>query len=176
MEVSKIIEYKESQIQKVGSTIAITDKLLALHKPLLIPFRKGDKWGYCTPDKELIIDCIYDIARRFYEGLAHVNLNGEHGYIDMKGKSTNEFEASITLSLDIVSKFEVILTKERFVRDESINSIQKNGKFGFYSKDGNEIISAKFDLAQEFYDGLAKVKLEGRWGYINKNGVEYWEE
>ncbi|HEX8130929.1 MAG TPA: WG repeat-containing protein, partial [Pyrinomonadaceae bacterium] len=37
-----------------------------------IPFRRGDKWGFCRADKELLIKPEYDDVRRFSEGLAAV--------------------------------------------------------------------------------------------------------
>ncbi|MDP4202243.1 MAG: WG repeat-containing protein, partial [Bacteroidota bacterium] len=32
---------------------------------LLIPFRKGDKWGYCNTIQKIIIPCIYEEACLF---------------------------------------------------------------------------------------------------------------
>lgn len=54
--------------------------------PELIPFRKGDKWGYCNRNKEVTIPCQYDYAGLFSEGLAVVRLNKKYGFIDKKGK------------------------------------------------------------------------------------------
>ena len=34
--------------------------------PLLIPYRKGAKWGYTNARKEVIIDLIYDEAGSFH--------------------------------------------------------------------------------------------------------------
>jgi hypothetical protein len=48
----------------------------------LIPYRKGDKWGYCTPDKKVVVQPKYDFARLFSEGLAWVKLNGKWGFMD----------------------------------------------------------------------------------------------
>jgi len=36
-----------------------------LHAQELIPYRKGDKWGYCTPDKKIVIAPKYDDSTRF---------------------------------------------------------------------------------------------------------------
>ena len=52
----------------------------------LIPYRKGDKWGFCTPDKKVVIQPKYDDALPFHEGLARVELNGKYGIIDKTGK------------------------------------------------------------------------------------------
>jgi len=50
-----------------------------LYAQELIPYRKGDKWGYCTPDKKIVISPMYDGASDFHEGLAPVLLNGKWG-------------------------------------------------------------------------------------------------
>ncbi|MCS6967474.1 MAG: WG repeat-containing protein [Cytophagales bacterium] len=52
----------------------------------LIPYRKGDKWGYCTPDKKIIIPCEYDKAWEFIEGLAAVQKGGKWGFINTAGE------------------------------------------------------------------------------------------
>lgn len=55
--------------------------------PSLIPYRKGNKWGFCDKNKNVIIDCIYDKVRPFYEGLAAVSQgNYSWGFIDIQGK------------------------------------------------------------------------------------------
>ena len=39
-----------------------------------------------------------------------------------------------------------------------------------------EGIECKYDEVEEFSNGIAKVKLNGKWGFINKNGIEFWED
>ena len=52
----------------------------------LIPYRKGDLWGYASPDKTIIIKPEYQEAQRFYEGFAAVKKAGKYGYINKEGK------------------------------------------------------------------------------------------
>lgn len=51
-----------------------------------IPFRKGDKWGYCDKNKKMLIDAKYDWVTHFSDGLAVVWLNNKSGFIDKTGK------------------------------------------------------------------------------------------
>lgn len=52
-----------------------------------IPFRKGNKWGYCNKEKQIIIPCRYDSADVFYDcDRAFVKIRGKYGFIDSKGK------------------------------------------------------------------------------------------
>ncbi len=69
-------------LARVSNQLSLTDKLLTKpEEPFLIPYRKGNKWGYCDRDKNIVIDCVYDEVRRFREGLAATN----RGYINFLG-------------------------------------------------------------------------------------------
>ncbi len=43
-------------------------------------------------------------------------------------------------------------------------------KYSFYDSRGRKIIKAKYNSANDFHDGLALVKLNGKYGYINISG------
>ncbi len=45
--------------------------------PSLIPYRVGDKWGYCDTNKKILIQPLYDEVGFFNEGLAAVKVNGK---------------------------------------------------------------------------------------------------
>jgi hypothetical protein len=45
-----------------------------------------------------------------------------------------------------------------------------NGRIGFVDKEGEVVIRPQYDLADNFFEGLAKVELNGKWGFIDKNG------
>ena len=47
-----------------------------------------------------------------------------------------------------------------------------NGKWGFVDEQDNVVISFEYDNADNFFDGLARVKLNGKWGFIDKSGKE----
>jgi len=52
----------------------------------LIPYRSGDKWGYSTNDKKIVIEPKYSEAGWFSEGLASVKIGSKYGYINKSGK------------------------------------------------------------------------------------------
>jgi WG containing repeat len=58
----------------------------------LIPYRKGDLWGYASPDKTIIITPQYSEADFFYEGLAAVKKGDRYGYINKAGKVVIPFK------------------------------------------------------------------------------------
>jgi hypothetical protein len=107
-------------IQKVGNAISVTNKLFATTEPQLIPYRKKDKWGFCTPDKKIVIDCVYDEAFQFFEGLVKVKLNGKYGFIDKKSK------VIIPIEYEKASNFK---------NGEAYTAVNRNGKSSYVSKD-----------------------------------------
>ena len=133
----------------------------AANDPLLIPYRKGDKWGFCTKDKKIVIPCTYDDARRFYDGLAWVRkkdeTTGENecGYINKKG------EIIIPCKYNRVWDF-----------SDGLAKVELNSKYGFVDKLGKEVVACKYDDAWLFFEGLAKVEINSKWGYIDKTGKE----
>ena len=83
-ENNSIIPIRQNGIlPKVSNSIDITNKILAKTEEVLIPYRKKDKWGFCTPDKKIEIDCIYDNAEPFINGFARVEIDNEMVEIDI---------------------------------------------------------------------------------------------
>lgn len=62
------------------------------------------------------------------------------------------------------------------IEKEGLCSFKRDGKYGYNDKDVKEVIPCIYDSAEEFSNGLAKVKLNDRWGYINKKGEQFWED
>ncbi|MBL7702921.1 MAG: WG repeat-containing protein [Ferruginibacter sp.] len=52
----------------------------------LIPYRKGNLWGYAAADKNIVVKPEYEEANLFYEGFAVVKKGGKYGYINKEGK------------------------------------------------------------------------------------------
>lgn len=78
-------------LQRVSRQIATTNKLLTEINPILIPYRKKDKWGFCTPDKKIVIDFVYDRTYPFYDESAAVKKEGRDYFINREGKTIAEF-------------------------------------------------------------------------------------
>ena len=79
------------------------------------------------------------------------------------------------LSVDLESIAMERLEKERIAYLETVKlvSFKENGKYGYKVLGTNEIfIQAKYDSAYSFREGLASVKLDGKYGYIDKIGKE----
>ncbi len=121
----------------------------------LIPFRKGDKFGFSDVKKKIIIEPKYEIASEPHEGFIGVGIAKKYGFIDKTGKEV------IPLKYDGAFWF-----------SEGFALVNLNNKWGFIDKTGKEIIPLEFDNLTLFSDGLARVKLNDKYGFIDKTGNE----
>lgn len=158
MENNELIKHETGLIKRVGSAISVTNKLLALAELQLIPYRKKDKWGFCTPDKGIVIECVYDNVGRFSNGLARVEMKKVCGFIDTKGN----------IAIPII--YDCMFIKSDF--SDKLAGVAVAGKpgFGFINKAGETTIPFVFEYAKKFTDGLATVRSKGKWGFVNNKG------
>lgn len=120
----------------------------------LIPYRKGNKWGYCVENKDLKIPCIYNYVKIFTSGISSVFSGSFWGYIDKNGTQITPFK----------------YVKVWYVFDEMAGFQDINRGYGFINKSGREIVNPIYDDISSFSEGLAPVKLNGKWGFVNKDG------
>src|SRR5450830_1605932 len=122
----------------------------------LIPYRKGNVWGFCDQNKKMVIPAVYEGASRFSEGLARVELKGKYGYINTQGKMVTP------IIYDQVYDFSD--------NDGGLAEVELKGKWGYINTQGKMVTPIIYDEIDSFSNGLAPVKLKGKWGYINNKG------
>ncbi|MFN0277687.1 MAG: protein kinase domain-containing protein [Pyrinomonadaceae bacterium] len=146
----------------------------------LIPFRKGDKFGFCDANRRLVIDAKYDFVKPFSDGVALINVGrreefqgekvinfvqGKWGVIDVTGKEI------IPPSYDDLSDFidDRAITSTGVIYDDN-KKIVASGKFGLIDKAGNVIVPPKYSRISEFHEGLATVEYNNKNGFIEMDG------
>jgi hypothetical protein len=112
------------------------------------------KYGYIDRHGQKVIECRFDDARGFQEGIASVKIRGKWGGIDKTGK------------LIIPSDFD-----EPFWFSDGLARVRISKKWGWIDRTGKFIIPSQFDDARDFdKTGIAWVMIGGKWGCIDKNG------
>jgi hypothetical protein len=99
------------------------------------------KWGFVV-DTTVVVPCKYDYAGDYNEGMVSVNIGGRDTAYLQKGFS-----------------------------EESISFDFKGGTYGYCNSIGKEVIPCIYDGAKKFSQGLAAVKSDGKWGYIDVAGT-----
>lgn len=141
--------------------------------PDYIPFRKGNKWGFCDRNKKILISVKYDSVSffgssfRFNEGpvpdsIACVRQGGKEFCINKAGKRIGYMPR--------VHDPESLMVEEtHFLYDEDVFTNSINGKKGLFNKRTKDtILPARY--ADVKYEGspvyYVTVKENGKWGVM----------
>lgn len=199
---------------------------------LLLPFRKRNLSGYCTPDKTIVIPCEYDNACPFTGDTAIVRRDGKYGAINRSGKlfipfsytSINKARCEIYMYDEVwCDEGELIdpdydeecshppppeegtvftcggvafrYANEQYKAvDETLSGeayeavglfkegliwVQKNKKWGAITSLGKQTIPCMYDDIEPFDEDLpeyAYVYINNKWGIINHDHIQYWED
>ena len=126
----------------------------------------GDKesglYGYVNQSGEYLVEPCFSEARGFSEGYAAVmDDNGKWGFIDSNGKIV------ISPQYESVGDFK-----------EGVAAVKNSQNLvGVVNKDNNYVIEPKYQEIMDFSQGYAVVeKQNGKYTYVDKNGVEMNEE
>ncbi|QQR58220.1 MAG: WG repeat-containing protein [Candidatus Melainabacteria bacterium] len=126
-----------------------------MFKPGYSPF----EYGYMNISGKKVIPAQFLKCRKFSEGLASVLSKSQKiGYIDHSGKIVFTKD-----NCDECNEFSEGLASFR-----SLTS--SNSKWGFLDKSGKTVIEPKYDLALNFSQGRAAVRLDFEWFFIDKSG------
>ena len=120
------------------------------------PVKQSGKWGLIDQTGAFVLDPIYDIILPFSNEIAPCQLKGKWGYIDQSGAQVAQ------------PKFDEVSTEI----SEPI-PVRIGGKWGYwdrFARDGKLVITARYEEAFPFHDGLAPVRDNSGWHFINTQG------
>ena len=137
-----------------------------VHSPRIEPvkdrftkFQRAGKWGYKDENGKEVIPPIYTEALNFKEDMAAVEMNGLFGYIN------RENVLVIPYKYDTAGSF-----------SEGWANVSLGEKCGYVDQTGKETVPFIYDAATPFTgEGYGRVKKDGRWGNITKDGEVNWQ-
>ena len=124
---------------------------------VLFPVKEYGKWGYINASGEIVIECQFDDALQFSEGLAAVLVDTLWGFIDMTGKIVIEPQ----FRNELWRGFSDGLCKI-FLND--------NYKEAFIKTDGSIAFISHFESVSTFAFGRATAKINNEVCVIDKTG------
>lgn len=117
-------------------------------------------YGYMDKTGKTVIACQYGSAKDFVDGFAAVQMGNRWTLIDEAGKEVVPQEYSYIIE----SWPDNISSQAAMVRSNN------GGKRSFVNKSG-QIVSGDYDEARAFAGGMAVVKKDNKYGYVNEAGV-----
>ena len=123
-----------------------------------IPYRKGDKWGYCDEQKNIIVEPIYDEVELYERSssvsFGEVKQKNKIGIVDKKGKLI------VPVKFDKIERVyyesEKLLTPVHDMDLTPFVIVQKGEKYGFYNTKTGK--STKTKLSKITYTQLTEWK------------------
>jgi hypothetical protein len=126
----------------------------------LICFEEKEKYGFASPDGTIKISAQYDYAGGFCEGMCAVT--NEEGYTYYINK---ENQKAIDMLYEDAGDF-----SDGLAYATPYDMPDGKNKTGFIDKTGAFVIKPQFDCTGDFREGLAPVEINGKYGFINKQG------
>jgi len=145
----------------------------------------SEKWGYINQQGKVVIPFQFGLAYGFSEGLAPVQIDGKYGYINQSGNYQissaysfagyfyhgNALVSENGLNYLINSNGEKLTegyTDMQMLNDQYY-AYKKGGLYGIKDLAGNIV---KQPFMSDFFgysEGLAAVKIQGKWGFMDEN-------
>ena len=155
-------EYNGSLVKKVSTPLMQEPLKKTVEQAVpvqdIFAFKNTDgKYGYRNNAGKIIIEPIYENAWPFGEGLAAVRLNDKVGIIDSSGNTILPFV------------YKQLADKGPKAFEHGLLLITKTGPLKYIDKSGN-IAFPEYEYEYPFSEGLARVVLKARQGFIDRSG------
>ena len=170
--------YENESIIKIDNVkVDESKKENCLFSEGLVPVCNNDyKWGYMDKNGNMVIDYKFNDAKPFSEGLAAVAKTSEdeesyycYGYINKKGEYVikPQFDDAGSFHEGRAYVGEVVGDSERIGNKYALKYINKKGEVVI---EGNFQYETLDIMQSDFSEGLACVCVDGKYGYIDRNG------
>jgi len=157
----------------------------------LVPYQDKGGWGYKDKNTgEIVVQPQYYSANNYFEGRALVGIKeNQFAYLDQSGQIViGPFKATYALNFSeglasrgdrrigeyIDKNGKVVISLSCWVNHGFNDGLALIGisdlKWGFIDKTGQWIIAPQFEILEEFSEGLAAARYEGKTGFIDKSG------
>lgn len=167
----------------IGSIFLIATGLVSVSAQQLIPYRSGELWGYCTPDKKIVIPPKYERADWFYDGHAVVAngcsqdcydvYDGKWGYITTSGKT--RFENQLQRALPFVDGTSYIQMEgdwyQIFAKNSNLKKIAGEPDFTVRRFERHLEVLPPAGYQAEYDKASGRLK-----GYVSEDGTQYWDD
>jgi hypothetical protein len=143
----------------------------------LIPFRKGNLWGFSKPDKTIVSPCQYDEVRFFVNHKALIRKGLLYGLVDETGREIYPCKSYIPIIYHCgrakVAKKIATLPHDAHTGHGRVLTKIFN-EYGFIDEKGTEIIPCIYHEANDFHENYAFVSNEGtyKWSVPRDLGFE----
>lgn len=154
---------------------------------------KGGKYGFINTNGDVVVPIKYAVASNYSYGFAAVKDGNAAYFVDKTGKmlteetymDTKAFSEGLAAAQDQYFKYGFINTKGEVVIPFEYSAVSwfkegivavgmnENGKmrYAYVNKNGERLTDFLYEEAKDFQNGVGRVKLEGKYGLVDKFGA-----
>lgn len=160
----------------------------------MVEIKKGEKIGFANINTFFIIEPIYDSATSFEKGFSKVDIEGKYGLINKLGveciplyydyisdcciNEMVEIKKGEKIGFANINTFfiiEPIYDSATSFDEKGVSKVKIDGKYGFINKLGIQFIPLIYDWIYEPYNGVARTKLNNKYGCISYGEFEIFK-
>lgn len=162
--------------------------------------QENKKWGCLSTDGEIAVPLKYDRIMDFKDGYSLAILDKKIFIVDKRGTevlvdvpgivAVKHFSEGLGMIKDEGGKWGFIDVNGKVVVKPQFEGVgyfnaglawarTSGGKIGYINKKGEWVVKPQFETVRDFDmdSGLAMVKVNGKWGYVDKqDNVKFFEE
>lgn len=151
-----------------------------------VAYKSGQGLGVIDKDGNICIEFEYDVLSKIGDYNLLKGVDMESNVTDIFSNDMTEILSVENATLDIKDNYVKIYnatsinyitsngeqkTEKDILVDNTLFAVNKDGKWGFEDKDGNEKVECVYDYVTEFNRyGFAGIKKDGLWGVIDEEG------
>jgi hypothetical protein len=145
---------------------------VGFHEGLSVVNYLHGRYGYINTDGAIAIPMQFERAQPFSDGLAAVSVDSKWGYIDKTGQFVIKPQF-----LNAGPFSEGLASVSNADSQSATRAVEDNltPTTSFIDKQGKVVFSLPIDFAEMFVNGVARVRLGFKLGYIDKTGKYIWE-
>lgn len=126
----------------------------------------GGKWGYINIEGKTILPALYDFIGKRSENYSVIRKDRSWALFNLVTHEVKEIEEASCLGPCIDGLCRINVGGSYDIENKKING----GQWGYLAPGKGIVIDSKFSNAHDFSDGMAAVKIDDKWGFINTNG------
>ena len=134
------------------------------------PWDRGGKWGFLGRDGEWKLPPEYQKVYPFHEKVALVKKEGKWGTINRRFKTLIEPLYDSLAYADAVWDRNTVQFRATKDSLDVLLTYEKQRKYYFFDTTGTYLYSHVLDTCNSFKGGMARVRMDEKWGFINKEG------
>lgn len=145
---------------------------VGFHDGLSVVAYSHGRFGYINTEGTVVVPMQFEMAQPFSDGLAAVRVDSKWGYIDKTGKFVikPQFVSAGPFSEGLAPVFDNDSQSATHTVDDNVTPTTR-----FIDKQGKLVFSLPIDFAEMFVNGVARVRVGFKMGYIDKTGKYIWE-